>query len=531
MKHSFFSLLGAAAIITGTASCSQEIEGPAMTGDGINTISVNIPVSNTTSRAVPEIPQGYTLRCIMQLVDANGNPIAETREVKSVAAGSESVDFTFIAPADGYQGAMFWADYVKDIDTDYIYTTTDLKSVEYNTTNAADVFNNDAADAFYGYMLAGNKSITLTRPFTRITFKNTDAAYAAYTTVKVTDMPAPTSFNVMTGNTDGFATGLASNDITIGDEGTWFSAYLFVGNNSGANLGAGNDIALTLTGAASTSITISGADIPLTRNYDLTALISATPGDVSNVTVTFPGGMVDPNAPRDIALGDFVNADGTYSATFDAAKAVAIVYALGNGATENGKTVAAYAFALENAGSKLVDQDKNLTAFAGTETITNETFSNPVAGPDQWLAFENIAGAGNNMVTTLATWAAAHPLTGANLSEWYVGSAWQMANLVGVLFNDSEWTVKNGSKLEFDFPTRVSAVYDAFHTAVPDGMFTHNGTVANFLSSSLGVANTDNGAEGKIACVQVDDANHTFGILVSGLSGTCAIRPILSIYK
>ncbi len=531
MKHSFLSMLGAAAILGGATSCSQQIDGPAISSDGLTTISVNIPLSDGTSRAVPEIPEGYTLRCIMQLVDANGNPIADSREVKAVEAGSENVDFTFIAPADGYQGAMFWADYVKSIDADYIYTTTDLKSIGYNTTNAADAFNNEAADAFYGYMLAGNKSIALTRPFTRITFKNADAEYASYTTVKVTDMAAPTSFNVMTGNTDGYATDLASNELTIGQDGTWFSAYLFVGNNAGANLGEGNDIAVALGGATSTSVTISGADIPLTRNYDITAMISATPGDVTNVTVTFPGGMVDPNAPRDIALGDFVNADGTYSATYDAAKAVAIVYALGNGATESGKTVAAYAFALENAGRKLVDQDKNLVAFAGTEAISAETFADPVAGPAEWLAFETIAGDNNNMVTTLATWAQAHPLTGSNLSAWYVGSAWQMANLVGVLFNGGEWTVKNGSKLEYDFPARVTAVYDAFYTAVPDGQFTHNGTVANFLSSSLGVAQTDNGAEGKIACVQVDDANHTFGILVSGLSGTCAIRPVLTIYK
>ncbi len=120
MKNYFLTLIGAAAMLGGAASCSQEVDAPAMPDNGLTTVSVQIPVAEPTSRAVPEIPEGYKLRCIMQLVDASGAALSDARYVEEVAAGSENVSFTFIAPADGYQGAMFWADYVKDIDADYI---------------------------------------------------------------------------------------------------------------------------------------------------------------------------------------------------------------------------------------------------------------------------------------------------------------------------------------------------------------------------------------------------------------------------
>lgn len=530
MKKSLIHLLGVTAILCGATSCSEQVDEPAAGANGgLTSVSVSIPVADPASRAMPEIPEGYKLRCIMQLVDATGAPMADARYTEEVNPGSESVEFSFIAP-EGYQGAMFWADYVKALDADYIYSTTDLKAVDYNTANAAEAFNNPAADAFYGYMLAGNNSIALTRPFTRLTFKNADAAYDSYTTVKVTDMAAPAGFNVMNGNTASYATGLASSELTIGEDGRWFSAYLFVGNNSGANLGAGHDIALTLGGAQTTSVTLGGAQIPLTRNYDLTALVSATSGDVTDVTVTFPGGMVDPDAPRDIKVGDFLNADGKYSETFDPAKTVAIVYALAiPNTTENGKEVAAYAFALSNA-ARLKVSDAN-TDFAGTAVITNETYAG-AAGPADWDAFKAVVGADNNMVKSLADWVAEHPVTGSNLSAWYAPTPSQMVTLVGCIFNGGEWTIKNGSKLTVEFPARDNAVYDSYLISIgADGYFTHNNSVANFFTSALGMAEGASGVEGKIAAVQVDEKNHTIGVLASGLTGMCLIRPVISIYK
>jgi len=268
MKKSLIYALAIAAI-AGMTSCSQEIDSPAASADGgkLVTVDVQIPLNDGIARAVPQIPEGYKLRCIMQLLDPQGNPLADSRMVEEVEAGAENVRFSFIAPADGYQGAMFWADYVQTLDTDYLYNTDDLKAITYVGANAAGAFDNPAADAFYGYLLSGNSSLTLQRPFTRITFKCADNSYAAYTTVKVTSMAAPTAFNVVNGNTGAFDTSLASGELTVGDNGEWFSTYLFVGNNSGATLGEDNDIKLTLTGAEpALDLTVEGENVPLTRN-------------------------------------------------------------------------------------------------------------------------------------------------------------------------------------------------------------------------------------------------------------------------
>lgn len=529
MKHQLLSVLGATALLAGMSSCSQQLDEPLANNGGLTTISVAIPLDAPASRAVPSIPEGYTLRCIMQLVDASGAPIADSRYVNKVEPGSDNVQFTFIAPADGYQGAMFWADYVKDdINSDYLYTTDNLKAVGYNTANAAELFNNPAADAFYGYMFNGNTSVSLERPFTRITFKNADSNYDAYTTVKVNGMNLPTSFNTVNGNTADYSTELASNDLTITD-GVWFSTYIFVGNNSGQNLGEGHDIDLTLDG--STNLTISGADIPLTRNYDITALISATAGDVTNITVLFPGDMVDPNAPRDIAPGDYINADGSYTTVFDADKAVGIVYALGNGDTEDGKEVAAYAFALTNTDRvKIADADGT---YLSTATLNADSYACP-AGPANWDSFVGLVGNDNLLVAAFTKWTNAHKTSGSNLSAWYAPSPSQLLTLVGTLFNGEGWTYK---KLTIDvaFPARNEAVYNAYNAYVnavstddKKVTFTHNGTSANFFACDIDET-------GRVLCVQVNeedsDTGHTFSGVLGKESNPYLIRPVLTIYK
>lgn len=370
----------AIAAIAGMTSCSQEIDSPAASADGgkLVTVDVQIPLNDGIARAVPQIPEGYKLRCIMQLLDPQGNPLADSRMVEEVEAGAENVRFSFIAPADGYQGAMFWADYVQTLDTDYLYNTDDLKAITYVGANAAGAFDNPAADAFYGYLLSGNSSLTLQRPFTRITFKCADNSYAAYTTVKVTSMAAPTAFNVVNGNTGAFDTSLASGELTVGDNGEWFSTYLFVGNNSGATLGEDNDIKLTLTGAEpALDLTVEGENVPLTRNYDITALISSTGGDLTDIDVNFPGGMVNPDAPAEIAVGNYVNADGTYSATYDSDKCVGVVFAIDD--------TKAYVVALTNtARVKLFDADNTLT---GTAVYDNALFNSGDFTDSCWNGF------------------------------------------------------------------------------------------------------------------------------------------------
>lgn len=511
-----FSAALAAAM--GFASCSEEFEAPRGVAEGNRpmTISVNIPVADVNSRAVPEIPEGYKLRCIMQLVDAQGEPIADARYTSEVLAGAENVNFSFITPADGYQGAMFWADYVKEVESDYIYNTADLKSIGYVADNTADMFNNAAADAFYGYLLSGNTSVTLERPLTRITFKCADNAYSDYTTVKVNSVAAPAAFNVMTGNVAAIADNIASREIAVGADGVWFSTYLMVGTNSGANLGEGNDITLTLGGATpELELTIEGVNVPLTRNYDITALVSATAGNLTDITVNFPGGMIDPNKPAELAVGSYINADGTHSVAYDADKAVGVVFAV--------EADKAYAMALGNiARSKIFNAEGD---FTGTVELGNDLY-NVAFGSTEWTGFVSAIGETESpIVSAFNTWAASHTLTGSNLSAWYCPNAAQMKTIAGLLFNGGEWTVKNAGGVSADFPARSEAFAAAYTAAVgPDATFTHNGTVANFFTGIIGT-------DGKALLVQVDETNHTIGATTGKESNQTLIRPVLTISK
>ena len=130
-------------------------------------VQVNIPVSDASSRVMPTVPEGYQLRCMMDLVDASGKVInGTTRQVVPVT--SDNITFMFDAP-EGEYSCLFWADYVpvaSDVNVDNLYTTTDLTAVGYAKTGN-ELFNDASADAFYGSVssaLIGN-AVNLTRPF------------------------------------------------------------------------------------------------------------------------------------------------------------------------------------------------------------------------------------------------------------------------------------------------------------------------------------------------------------------------------
>lgn len=73
------------------ASCGQE-EIVSDNGTEINapvTISVQAPVNNVFSRAGVAIPNGYTMQCIMQLLNADGDKIGD-QVTKPVTDGKVS---------------------------------------------------------------------------------------------------------------------------------------------------------------------------------------------------------------------------------------------------------------------------------------------------------------------------------------------------------------------------------------------------------------------------------------------------------
>ena len=523
------------------AACNSEeiVNGQAM-DKGPVTLSVNIPAGNSVTRVAPSVPEGFVLRCIMQLVNTGGKAIDGQRYVQQVAAGSESVTFTFEAPAD-YDGAMFWADYVKmgsetDIASvpDHLYTTTDLTAIGYNTANIATLFNNDAADAFAGYMLNGSTSITLKRPFTKLTFKSADAAYADYTEIAVTELPAPTGYNVKNGTTTGVATDIASESLSIAD-GVWFSTYLFVGSNN-ATMGEGHDIKFTLSKAdgASVNLLMPGENITLTENYNVTADVTPSASSKEEVTVTFPGEMVDPSKPQAMAIGDYINKDGSFTKAYDADNAVAVVFAL-TGKTDNsnygGKMVAGYAMALKGSYQD-GEATKNLSAAAATVDKLDVSSISPVTVNDALFAdgygielWNNVSSLmdGILIATNFPAWKALNEVT-ANVSEWYVPTPAMLADMAGMLYNDG-WTLTPiaGSTTAV-FPTK-NEVFSAAYRAGSSEELAYTETGKNCLTSGVT-------AEGKLVTVQPNVTGKELKQILPGkASNAIALRPVLTVFE
>lgn len=534
-KNCLFTLM-AMFMMLFAASCSQEevLSSNNEAGKAL-TVSVGIPVLNPATRVAPSIPAGYKLRCIMQLVNAQG-AIDGERYVEEVPANSESIIFTFTVPEGGYTNALFWADYVKGTDVktagDNLYVTTDLTKVSYNTANISELFNNDAADAFYGCMLSGNNSIQLKRPFTKLTFKSTATEYSSYTKIKVTDLPIPTNFNVQTGATSGTATSISSGELTIANN-VWFSTYIFTGTST-TTLGEGNDIKFTLSGTSgSTNLVMSGKDIALAENKDVTATITPSQGSTdeeqATVTVTFPENMekYDPNA---LAVGDYINKDGSHSKTYSADNSVAIVFALAEGKTDNSsygtdKTVAGYAVALTSVGSgTAATADAVVTTGITTSTANAALFANGY-GIAAWSGIQSAINGG--IATKLSTFAESNAIS-ANVSDWYIPTPAMLKDILGMLYNEDGWTTTSGTGMTdvtVDFPAKDSAFYTAYTNGGGSNLAgVADGSAKNMLTSAVT-------ADGKVVAIQLAENNKKLSALTPAkASSSVACCAVITIF-
>lgn len=527
MKKNYLSSITALLMLLFTASCSQEeIVSSANSKEGTVTLNVRVPVNEANSRSnAPIIPDGYKLRCILQPVDSEQNPVGN-RLVEEVQAGQENITFTFEAP-ERYNGAMLWADYFKGDDktADNLYVTTDLKSITYNATaTASELFNNDAADAFYGYLMGTGTSIELQRPFTKLTFKASED-YADYTNITITNLPAPIGFNVMSGETT-TASDITSNNLTI-SEGVWFSTYLFAGSNVSTLQG---DITFTLSkNGESLNLKMPGKDIPLTRNNDVTATVTPGEDNTTDVTVTFPGGMTDPN---NIALGDYINKDGTFSKTYDASKAIAIVFALAEGKSDNsdysGKIAEAYAFALNNVGRQtLYSNDLS----GGTIEFTADIYNNGFYGKSYSDDFMSTLGEEikNNsiLLKSYNTWLESNETNSENLSQWYIPTPAQVKEFSGLVLNADGWIINNSGVTDVVFPSQNTTVSNAYTAAKGNETYfngNNTGDASNFLTSVLTTNN-------QFATVQINEIKKQLGVREVKTTNPISLRPVITVFE
>lgn len=482
------SMFLVAGVALSMASCSSTDEPTASANTDI-TIAVNAPVAEM-SRAAVELPQGYTMRCVLQLLDEDNNTVG-TQKTTTIDAATGTGTFVITA-ADQELGvkALFWAEYIDGAGKS-VYNTADLKAVNYST-DAFDL-DNDAAmaatDAFCGKLeaLKNGANVTLTRPFANLNFVPNNPDKVAAAKKMVVTYTAPAAYNVFNGTADATAELTFTNAAFDATATPWFSTFVFAPVEATS---LDSDITIALSEGLTQTITIEKGNVPLNENFQIN--IAATIGDVELSDITIGVG-VDPGYNRPEApkfeVGAYVNAAGEAVAT--AAEAVGIVFyegALGNDKTDlydgkfAGKTIKGYAVALENvaAARQQVVGENSVTGMSQT------AYENGSMGTEAFLeAFE-----GSAFVNAYNTWTAAHATGGDNVTEWYIPSLKQLSTFFWMLLPNQNGDLATGT--------------DSFKALFPIVDFFDRDPI-----STLYYAPCDFNAQGNVAAVRLNvvDAN------------------------
>lgn len=531
-------------------SCSQEEILSEDNGGKIATIQVNLGESQT--RALPTTPTGYQLRCIMQVVDDSGTALIGDktyRQIKPVE--SDNMTFTFTKPSTAYR-TLFWADYVKtggDIQTDNLYQTTDLKSVTYNfasdATTAEGLFNSTAADAFFGSALSDASSVILKRPFARINLRPaTEVAndYEAYDKVEVS-MTVPAGFNALTGEAlTTPQTVTYDGNIADADKNVWFSLYAFAGTNN-ANLGKGNDINITLIDSEAVAeekkVTVAGENVTTTENVHANVNVTPKADNTTDVTVTFPGDLDDPNKPKPVeplAVGDFIYKDGTYGKSYNE-NAVAIVFAtgaqggdaIGNYSGKSGD-IAGYAMAI-NETTRTNSKNSNVNFPTSDWTVVSD-FSWETTDYKGISYTQNIITKLKDYVspvytTQFNTFKESNSIEGTNVSEWYIPTAHQLLEMFGKLLGNSVESTPTMTK-DDAFAAAYTAtgkhIFPNNNDRVAKGLIYMSSTVTTATGDAWGIT-----VKGNLETSTELDFNISV-VKAMSMNASFALRPVLTVF-
>lgn len=315
------------ALGVGLCSCSQEDlgESPAQAVEQPVTVSVQLPgeVGNDgLSRAVPSIPAGHKLRCILFVSD-NVEGTADIRQEVVATTVDDNIAFTFTPPADTYT-CSFWADFVKaDADgdgtyDDLYYNTQNLPNVTF--AESATLFNNEACDAFTGHFTANdltNGTVTLKRPFAKVNFIAKEDI-TSVSSVSVSSYSVYNGVDIMTGaiNTDSkFELSCTSASVADATNKVLFFNYLFADGTS-TKLPA--SISLTLDNGVITSISTQEMVLAANTLYNLSTSV------------------ISDEVDTDPKVGDYFYTDGTWSTELESNKTVAgVVFAVKGDGTES----------------------------------------------------------------------------------------------------------------------------------------------------------------------------------------------------
>lgn len=533
MKKSLLNLVMALGIGL-FASCSQE-EIISDNENRVETVSVSaqLPGDAVQTRAIPGAAENHQLRCILEVWNKTESRLIERIEKLGTEATGGKLQFTFNVPSATDYECLLWADFIASDATaadgkytDKYYTTTSLKAIDFKVTNAG-LFNNESADAFCGVVAkngtVNNLSVTLKRPFTKVTLKDNSDYLEGVTSLAPT-FETPSKFDVSTGKTAEYkkveATGITPDKTNK----TLFSTFIFASADK-TTLDKDVKIVFTKTGGGTETKTIKADQISLDQNVknDVTADYAAEGTDVT-VDVDIDDQYPDPNA---LKIGQFVNKDGSVTDAYSAENTCGIIFAVGkqgddeaaNYAGFEGKTIAGYAMALSNVEGKpfsvepdmpTESQEAALTSFSGmklTNGILSYIEANSVNAP---------------LFTNFITWKTHNATTGANLSAWYVPSYQQLVTFVGYIYGTPTGNVDTDPA----FPASI-AKNETFSTAVTSANasdFLGAATTRNILSSSFTTAK-------KAACVQFTSATEFKTVVPGKLINALSMRPVLTVFK
>lgn len=127
MKKNFLYSMVALFVCLFTACSQEEIVSQAGQNDSKVRLSVKVPAAGPIARAALDV-EGYTMQCIMELVGADGQVIADSRQTVTVTNGA--AHFEFDKPSGEYT-CLFWAEYLKEGKSFY-KTSAGLTKISYD---------------------------------------------------------------------------------------------------------------------------------------------------------------------------------------------------------------------------------------------------------------------------------------------------------------------------------------------------------------------------------------------------------------
>lgn len=519
-------LFSALALGMGLFSCTQEdLTNQTVANGGPVTVSVALPGDG--SRAVPVAPEGYDLRCVLQVVYTDGVNGTETYTEMAGDAGA-NITFKFQPLSDQYD-CLFWADYVTEgTETDRFYNTSDLTKVGYVESALADgsLFNNDACDAFCGrkdaqsIMDAGNQvNVTLLRPFMKMSIADKRSVSGDQLDVTINNMPS--GYNVLTGESDNSTVTMTmpATDLSDNEGNVWFSTYMFAPSN--LSVFDAENITMGVTTDGSREEKYLTGSINVGANTTYTGNVSFALGEV-DIEVGIEG---DSNLAE---VGDYYYSDGTWSSDYiDTKTVIGVVFATfqDNAATDDPANYADVTFAKDYirgwvVGLKeLAPTPRFCNSADGKSGVNVEKIEGVNTGADDIMGYANGLAWQNNVLSAGVTYATLDKIAAyaadyaapapANTSGWYLGAIGQM-DILRTAYNAEGSAVR--ATLE---ALQAEGLADLFATGT--------GGSAYYWSSTANAGSDSNSVQTVVFDSSVEKYTTTHG----GNSGRHA-RPILT---